>query len=73
VTNGSKTAVIDVIGFLCVSLGSSTFQLYDSHAHVQMPVSVGKMAHVNESVITEEQRSALRFFVGKRTQYKGYS
>jgi hypothetical protein len=30
VTNGSKTAVIDVIGFLCVSLSSSTFQLHDS-------------------------------------------
>jgi hypothetical protein len=24
VTNGSKTAVIDVIGFLCVSLGNNT-------------------------------------------------
>jgi hypothetical protein len=30
VTNGSKTAVIDVIGFLYISLGSSTIQLYDS-------------------------------------------
>jgi hypothetical protein len=30
ITNGSKTAVIDVIGFLCVSLGSSTVQLHDS-------------------------------------------
>jgi hypothetical protein len=30
VTNGSKTAVIDVIGFLCVPLGSSTVQLHDS-------------------------------------------
>jgi hypothetical protein len=29
-TNGSKTAVIDVIGFLCVSLGSSTVQLHES-------------------------------------------
>jgi hypothetical protein len=29
-TNGSKTAVMDVIGFLCVSLGSSTIQLHDS-------------------------------------------
>jgi hypothetical protein len=27
--NWSKTAVIDVIGFLCVSLGSSTVQLHD--------------------------------------------
>jgi hypothetical protein len=28
VTNGSKTAVIDVISFLCVSLGSSIVQLH---------------------------------------------
>jgi hypothetical protein len=30
VTNGSKSAVMDVIGFLYVSLGSSTIQLHDS-------------------------------------------
>jgi hypothetical protein len=30
VTNGSRTAVMDVIGFLCVSLGSSTVQFQDS-------------------------------------------
>jgi hypothetical protein len=30
VTNGSKTALMDVIGFLCVSLGSSTVQRHDS-------------------------------------------
>jgi hypothetical protein len=30
VTNESKTAVIDVIGFLCVSPGSSTVQLHES-------------------------------------------
>jgi hypothetical protein len=30
ITNGSKTTVMDAIGFLCVSLGSSTVQLYDS-------------------------------------------
>jgi hypothetical protein len=29
VTNGSKTAVMDLIGFLCVSLDSSTVQLHD--------------------------------------------
>jgi hypothetical protein len=42
---------MDVIGFLCVSLGSSTVQLRDSldadaHAHVQRLVSVVKMATV---------------------------
>jgi hypothetical protein len=30
VTNGRKTAVMDVIGFLCVSLGSSIVQLHVS-------------------------------------------
>jgi hypothetical protein len=30
VTNGNKTAVMDVTGFLCVSLGSSTIHLHDS-------------------------------------------
>jgi hypothetical protein len=29
VTNGSITAKMDIIGFLCVSLGSSTVQLHD--------------------------------------------
>jgi hypothetical protein len=28
--NGIKTAVMGAIGFLCVSLGSSTVQLHDS-------------------------------------------
>jgi hypothetical protein len=40
---------MDVIGFLCVSLGSSTVQLHDSlvadaYAHVQRLVPVIKMA-----------------------------
>jgi hypothetical protein len=30
VTNGSKTAVMDEIGFLCVSLGSSTVKFHAS-------------------------------------------
>jgi hypothetical protein len=30
VTNASKTAVMNVISFLCVSLGSSTVHLHDS-------------------------------------------
>jgi hypothetical protein len=32
VTNGSKTTIMDVIRFLCVSLGSSAVQLHDSLA-----------------------------------------
>jgi hypothetical protein len=44
------------------------------HAHVQRLVSVVKMATVREECNNEEQRSVVRFFfVGKRTQCKGYS
>jgi hypothetical protein len=74
VTDGSKTAVTDVVGFLCVSLGSSTAQLHDkvadAHAHVQKLVSVVKMATVLEECTNEEQRSVTHLFVGKRPQCK---
>jgi hypothetical protein len=30
VTNGNKTCLMDVICFLCISLGSSTVQLHDN-------------------------------------------
>jgi hypothetical protein len=65
VTNGSKTAVMDVIGFLCLLLGSSTVQLHDSlssgRASVQRLVSVVKMATVLEKYAAEEQRSVVLF------------
>jgi hypothetical protein len=69
---------MDVIGFLRVSLGSSTVQLHDSlgskaHEHVQRLVSVVKMVTVLEAYNGEEQRSVVRFSWAKRTQYKGYS
>jgi hypothetical protein len=69
---------MDVIGFICVSLGSSTVQLHksidsDTHVHVQRVVSVDKMADVLEGCTTEKHHSIVRFFVGNRTQYKGYS
>jgi hypothetical protein len=57
---------MDVIGFLCVSLGSSTIQLHDSLgsrracACAEM-VSVVKMATVLEQCTTEQQRSCGRF------------
>jgi hypothetical protein len=54
---------MDVIGFLCVSLGSSTVQLHDSldaHAHVHRLVSVVKIATVLEGCTTEEQSSGAR-------------
>jgi hypothetical protein len=77
--NGSKTAVLDVIGFLCVSLGSSTVQFHDSlgadaHVHVHRLVSVVKIVTMHAECTTKEQHSlVLFFFVGKRTQCKGYS
>jgi hypothetical protein len=57
---------MDIIRFLCVSLGSSTVQLHDSlgskvHAHVQMLVSVAKMATGLEEFTIDEQRSIVRF------------
>jgi hypothetical protein len=54
------------MGFLCVSLGSSTVQLHDSpdtdaHAHIERLVSVVKMATVLEEYTSEEQRSVVLF------------
>jgi hypothetical protein len=76
VTNGSKTAVTEVIGLLCVSVGRRTIQLHDvadAHAHIQRLVSVVKMVTVLEVCTAEEQHSVMCFFVGKMTQRKGYS
>jgi hypothetical protein len=55
VTNGSKTAVMDILGFLRVSIGSSTVQLHDSLGcrHV-CACSVVKMATVLEMYTTKE-------------------
>jgi hypothetical protein len=51
---------MDVIGFLCVSLGSSTVQLHDSlsteaRALFQRLVSVVKLTTVFEEYITEQE------------------
>jgi hypothetical protein len=64
---------MDVTGFLCVSLGSSTVELADAHADVQRLVSVAKMANVLEKCTTKEQHSVVHIFVGKMTHCKGYS
>jgi hypothetical protein len=69
---------MDVIGFLCVSLGSSTVQLHDSLGSRRASlfaelISVVRMATVLEECTTEEQRSVVRFFVGKMTRCRGYS
>jgi hypothetical protein len=53
---------MDVIGFLYVSLGSSTAQVADAHAHVQRLVSVVKMATMVEECTTAEQRSVVLVF-----------
>jgi hypothetical protein len=54
VTNGNKTAVMDVIVFLYVSLGNSTVQqVVDVHVQVQRLVSVVKMATVLEEYTSE--------------------
>jgi hypothetical protein len=50
-----------------------TVQVADPHAHIQRLVLVVKTATVLRVYTTEEQRSILRFFVGKRPQSKGYS
>jgi hypothetical protein len=59
--NGSKTAVMYVIRFLYVSLGSRTVQVADAHAHAQRLVLVAKMATVLEVCTTEKQRSVVLF------------
>jgi hypothetical protein len=64
VTNGStsKTAVMDVISFLCVSLGSSTVQLHEGLGNRRACIcSIVKMATVLEGNTTEEQRSIVSF------------
>jgi hypothetical protein len=68
---------MDVIGFLYLSLGSSTVQLHDSldsrrACPVPTKVSVVKMAAVLVECATEQQRFLL-VIVGKRTQCKGCS
>jgi hypothetical protein len=47
-------------------------QVTEAHAHVQRLVSVVKIATVLEECSNEEQRSGVRFFVGRRAQCKFY-
>jgi hypothetical protein len=65
VTNGSKTSVMHVIGFLGVSLGSSTAQLHDSLGSLctcSEPGSVVTMATMLEMCTTKEKHSVVLFF-----------
>jgi hypothetical protein len=70
-------AVMDIIGFLCVSLRSSTVLLHgslDSRCaySFQMLVSVVKMATAG-GLYYRRGAFCCAFFVGKRPQCKGYS
>jgi hypothetical protein len=60
---------MDVIGFVHVSLGSSTVQVVDPHVNVQKLVSVVKMAVVL-GCATEDERSAVLFVWAKRFNAK---
>jgi hypothetical protein len=79
VTNGSKPAVMDVIGFLYVSLGSSTVELYDS-------VGSRRAYACSEAGFSSQNGDCawgvlpkgnvllwVFYFVDKMTQCKGYS
>jgi hypothetical protein len=77
VTNGSKTAVMDVIDFLFVSLGSGTVQLRNNlDSRRACATSVAGLSSKNGTVLemyTTESNFLLCVLVGRRTQYKGYS
>jgi hypothetical protein len=65
-TNGSKTAVMDVMGFPCVSLGSSIVQLHDSLGiRCACACSEAGFSSQNgdctEDCTIEEQHSVVRF------------
>jgi hypothetical protein len=67
-TNGSKTAVMDVIGYLCVSLGSSTVQLrhnLGSACACSMAGFSSQNGNRAWGYTTEEQRSVVRFLWAK--------
>jgi hypothetical protein len=77
-SNGSKTAVMDVIGFLCVSLGSRTNQLHESiGSRGACSCSEAGFSSQNgdvfEEYITEDLRSVVHFLWAKGLNIKGYS
>jgi hypothetical protein len=47
-----------------------TVLVADEHAHVQILVSVVKMAAVSEECTTQEQRSVVRFLWAKNSMYR---
>jgi hypothetical protein len=64
------------LGFLYVSLGSSTVQLHDSlgirHACACSETAFSSENGDRARVCTTEEQRFLCVFVGKRTQLKGY-
>jgi D-alanyl-lipoteichoic acid acyltransferase DltB (MBOAT superfamily) len=76
-TNGSKTAVMEVIGFLCVSLCSSRIQRHDSLGSRRACARSGLVLLVKMATVLEEYRKSefLCAFlsVSERTQCEGYS
>jgi hypothetical protein len=68
---------MDVISFLCVSLGNSTVQLHDSLGNRRACACshagfVVKMVTMLEGCTTEEQSSVVLFLCGQKTRCKRY-
>jgi hypothetical protein len=61
-----KTAVMDVTGFLCVSLGNSTVQLHDS-------LGSGRGCAYSEAGFSSQNGDRACIFAGSGTKCKGYS
>jgi hypothetical protein len=66
---------MDVIGFLCVLIASSTAQLYDSLGNrctcaCSEAGFSSQMATVPKDYITKEQHSVVHLFVSERTQLR---
>jgi hypothetical protein len=78
VTNGSKTAVMDVIGFLFASRGSSTVKLHDSLGSRRACAcsEAGFSSQNGDRVlraVLPKSSVHYAFFVCRRTQCKGHS
>jgi hypothetical protein len=71
VTSGSKTTVMDVISFLCVSLGSSTDQLHDS-IHSIRAGACSEAGFSSQNGDRARGAFCCAFFMGKRPHCKGY-
>jgi hypothetical protein len=78
VTNGCKTAVMDVIDFICVSMDSNTGQIHDSlGSRRACACSQAGLSSQNgdllEECTTKELCSVVRYLWAKGLNTKGYS